>query len=89
MIQTLTRIVGCNQKDAIEYVSSIDREGRAVVKCANFQSCIKLKADIEKQAVRTTITSKSTSLKVAVLHKKAVAYQQFALQLLSWYNFFY
>lgn len=88
VIQTLTRIVGCPQKDAIEYVSSIDREGRAVVKCATFQSCLKLKNDIEKQTLRTTITTKPTALKVAVLHKNAVAYQQFSLQLLSWFQEF-
>lgn len=77
--------MGCNQKEAVEYVSSIDREGRAVVKCATFQSCMKLKQDIEKQTMRTPMITKTTALKVAVLHKKAVAYQQFALQLLSWY----
>lgn len=66
-------------------MSSIDREGRAVVKCARFQACMKLKSDIEKSAaVRTTISAKSAILKVAVLHKNAIAYQQFALQLLGW-----
>ncbi|KAG4075561.1 hypothetical protein HA402_003386 [Bradysia odoriphaga] len=88
VIQTLTRIVGCNQKEAVEYVSSIDREGRAVVKCATFQACLKLKQDIEKQTMRTQMITKTTALKVAVLHKKAVAYQQFALQLLSWFQDF-
>lgn len=88
VIQTLTRIVGCTQKDAIEYVSSIDREGRAVVKCATFQSCLKLKNDIEKQALRSTIATKPTALKVAVLHKNAIAYQQFSLQLLAWFQEF-
>ena len=81
----MTRIVGCEKKDAIEYVSSIDREGRAVVKCATFQACMKLKQDIEKQGENRVLGfSKSASLKVVVLHKKAIAYQQFALQLLSW-----
>lgn len=89
VIQTLTRIVGCNQKDAIEYVSSIDREGRAVVKCGSFESCSKLKNDIEKQAIRSaTIGTKSTPLKVSVLHKIAVAYQHFSLQLLAWFQDF-
>lgn len=83
VISTLTRIVGCSQKDAVEYVSSIDRLGRAVVKCATFNSCIHMKQEIEKN-VRTSITAKVQTLKVAVLHKKAIAYQQFALQLLAW-----
>lgn len=91
VIQTLTRIVGHTQKDAVDYVSSIDREGRAVVKCASFQDCIDLKQEIEKNTVRPSMTSKAAQLKVAVLHKRAVAYQQFALQLLAWYVeiFFY
>lgn len=88
VIQTLTRIVGCSQKDAIEYVSSIDREGRAVVKCAQFNECIKLKGDIERQALRTALQTKPTALKVSVLHKNAVAYQQFSLQLLAWFQEF-
>lgn len=85
VIQTLTRIVGHSQKDAVDYVSSIDREGRAVVKCASFQDCIDLKQEIEQNTVRPSMTTKAAQLKVAVLHKRAVAYQQFALQLLAWY----
>lgn len=84
VIQTLIRFVGSIQKDAIEYVSSIDREGRAIVKCAPFQECSKLKSEIEAQSLRTTLSSKTAPLIVAVLHKNAVANQQFALQLLEW-----
>lgn len=88
VINTLTRIVGWAQKDAVEYVSTIDREGRAVVKCSSFQSCIKLKNEIENQTLRSTVALKPTILKVAVLHKNDVAYQQFSLQLLSWFQEF-
>lgn len=88
VIQTLTRIVKCSQKDAIEYVSSIDREGRAVVKCAQFDHCSKLKIDIERQALRTTLQTKATALKVSVLHKNAIAYQSCSLQLLAWFQEF-
>lgn len=88
VINTLTRIVGWQQKDAVEYVSTIDREGRAVVKCSNFETCLKLKNDIEKQSLRPTMASKPTALKVAVLHKNAIAYQQFSLQLLAWFQEF-
>lgn len=86
VIQTLTRIVGCQQKDAIDYVSNIDREGRAVVKCASFQACLKLKAEIENHTLRGSLPAKPTPLKVAVLHKNAVAYQQFSLYLLGWFQ---
>lgn len=88
VINTLTRIVGWQQKDAVEYVSTIDREGRAVVKCSSFQSCIKLKNDIENQSLRSTVALKPTVLKVAVLHKNDYAYQQFSLQLLAWFQEF-
>lgn len=85
VIQTLTRIVGCNQKDAVDFVSSIDREGRAVVKCAPFEVCRKLKEEIENTTPRAMVhVAKSTQLKVAVLHMNAVACQQLALQLLGW-----
>lgn len=66
----------------------IDREGRAVVKCTTFNACMKLKAEIEKQSLRPSVIPKPTVLKVAVLHKNAVAQQQFALQLLSWFQEF-
>lgn len=66
----------------------IDREGRAVVKCTTFAACMKLKGEIEKQSMRTSVIPKPTVLKVAVLHKNAVAQQQFALQLLSWFQEF-
>lgn len=84
VIQTLTRTAGCHHKDAIEYVSSIDSEGRAVVKCSSFNTCVKLKAEIEKQGLRSTLQPGILSLKVAVLHNKAVACQHLALQLLAW-----
>ena len=77
--------MGCQQKEAIDYVTSIDREGRAVVKCAPFQKCEQLKNDIEKQSNRSVnLPPKQLPLKVSVLHKNAVAQQQFAIQLLAW-----
>lgn len=88
VINTVTRIVGWPQKEAIEYVSMIDREGRAVVKCSTFQKCIHLKTEIEKENLRPTVVNKPTVLKVAVLHKNAVAYQQLSLQLLAWFQEF-
>lgn len=86
VINALTRIVQCTQKDAIEYVSNIDREGRAVVKCATFSACLQLKEEFERHPPRTAHAQQKTSLKVAVLHKDAMANQQFALILLSWFQ---
>ncbi|XP_017488477.1 PREDICTED: E3 ubiquitin-protein ligase UBR1 [Rhagoletis zephyria] len=92
VIQTLTKIAKCRQKDAMEIVAAIDREGRAVVKCDTFSECCQLQEAIEKQAV-TTLSALHTpranqSLRVSVLNIRAVACQQFALQLLSWFQEF-
>jgi E3 ubiquitin-protein ligase UBR2 len=84
VIQTLTNVVHCTEKEAVEYVTSIDREGRAVVKCAPFEVCHTLKQDIEKRAMRTTLNPKVAPLKVSIFHKRAVACQTFAMQLLGW-----
>ncbi|XP_055525528.1 E3 ubiquitin-protein ligase UBR1 [Wyeomyia smithii] len=88
VIQTLTSIVKCSQKEAIEYVTSIDREGRAIVKCATFEACRKLKEDIENKVIRSTMTSKISPLKVHVLHKNEVACQHLAMQMLVWFQEF-
>ncbi|KFB52247.1 ubiquitin ligase E3 alpha [Anopheles sinensis] len=88
VIQALTSIVLCSQKTAIEYVTSIDREGRAVVKCASFEVCKKLKEDIETKAIRTTVGGKMAPLKVTVMHRNEVACQHLAIQMLGWFQEF-
>lgn len=92
VIQTLTKIAKVQQKEATEIVSSIDREGRAVVKCDSFSECNALKEAIEKQSVPPNMAMPNSranqSLRVSVLHIRAVACQQFALQLLTWFQEF-
>lgn len=40
VIQTLTRALQCSKKDAIEFATTIDREGRSIVKVGGFNvSC--------------------------------------------------
>ncbi|OXU27651.1 hypothetical protein TSAR_014521 [Trichomalopsis sarcophagae] len=80
VIITLTRVIKCSQRDAIEYVTNIDREGRAVVKCSGFQHCNELKSEIEKFTSRHN----SRPLKVLVEHAHVVAHQIFAMKLLGW-----
>ncbi|XP_066593276.1 E3 ubiquitin-protein ligase UBR2 [Prorops nasuta] len=80
VINTLTRVIRCSQRDAIEYVTNIDREGRAVVKCSNFQHCHDLRSDIEKFTSRHN----NRPLKVLVIHAHVVAHQAFAMKLLNW-----
>lgn len=84
VISTLTRVIKCNQKMAIEYVTNIDREGRAVVKCSSFQHCSELKAEIEKYTSRHG----NKSLKVLVVHAHVVAHQLYAMKLLAWLQAF-
>uniref|UniRef100_W8AD24 E3 ubiquitin-protein ligase n=1 Tax=Ceratitis capitata TaxID=7213 RepID=W8AD24_CERCA len=92
VIQTLTKIAKCRQKDAMEIVASIDREGRAVVKCDTFSECHQLQEAIEKQGVLSLSTLQTAraaqSLRVSVLNIRAVACQQLALQLLTWFQEF-
>lgn len=80
VISTLTRVIKCSQKDAIEFVTNIDREGRAVVKCSGFQHCNELKSEIE----RFTSRHGSRPLKVLVVHTHVIAHQLFAMKLLAW-----
>lgn len=80
VISTLARVLKCNQRSAIEFVTNIDREGRAVVKCATFQHCNELKQDIEKYTSRHG----NKPLKVLVNHARVIAHQVFAMKLLTW-----
>jgi E3 ubiquitin-protein ligase UBR2 len=84
----LTSVVKCDQREAVEYVTSIDRDGREIVKCSTFNACVKLKNDIEKKGMRSIASSKIQPLRVAIFHKNTVACQTFALQMLHWFQEF-
>ncbi|XP_022906723.2 E3 ubiquitin-protein ligase UBR2 [Onthophagus taurus] len=84
VISTLNRVIKCPQRTAIEYVTNIDREGRAIVKCSDFQHCSNLKSEIEKYTSRHG----NKPLKVLVVHAHVVAHQIFAMKLLSWLQTF-
>ncbi|XP_023176717.1 E3 ubiquitin-protein ligase UBR1 isoform X3 [Drosophila hydei] len=92
VINTLTKIAKCRHRDAMEIVAAIDREGRAVVKCDTFKKCNDLKTAIENQNIPPsgllTNARHSQSLRTSVLNISSVACQQFALQLLSWFQEF-
>ncbi|XP_030378399.1 E3 ubiquitin-protein ligase UBR1 isoform X2 [Scaptodrosophila lebanonensis] len=92
VIQTLTKIAKCRHKDAMEIVAAIDREGRAVVKCDTFKECNDLKVAIENQMIPLSgllaNSRTSQSLRTSVLHINSIACQQFALQLLTWFQEF-
>lgn len=80
VITTLTRFIKCGQRESIDYVTSIDREGRAVVKCAGFEHCKDLKEEIEKYTSRHG----GKPLKTVVVHSHVIAHQIYALRLLTW-----
>lgn len=84
VINTLNRVIKCQQRNAVEYVTNIDREGRAVVKCSTFLHCNDLKTEIEKYTSRHG----NKALKVLVLHAHVVAHQIFSMKLLSWLQMF-
>ena len=49
VIMTLTKALDdCDRTKAINYVSLIDKEGRALVKCSQFQQCNEVKRVVER-----------------------------------------
>ena len=49
VIMTLTKALDdCDKTKAINYVSLIDKEGRALVKCSQFQACNEVKRIVER-----------------------------------------
>ncbi|KAL1506747.1 hypothetical protein ABEB36_006051 [Hypothenemus hampei] len=80
VINTLGRVLKCGQKNSTDFVTNIDREGRAVVKCSSFQVCQELKHEIEKYTSRHG----NKPLKVVVTHAHIIAHQIFAQKLLNW-----
>lgn len=84
VITTLTRVMQCTQRVAIDYVTNIDREGRSIVKCSNFQECSNLKDEIEKYTSRHG----NRPLKVLINHAYIIGHQMFSLRLLTWLRTF-
>lgn len=80
VIQTLTRAIACNHKQAIEYATTIDREGRSIVKCADMGTCTQIQGTVS----RVTSRHGNHPLKTVVMHTVVIAHQIFAMRLLSW-----
>ncbi|KAG7160528.1 E3 ubiquitin-protein ligase UBR2-like 2, partial [Homarus americanus] len=77
VITTLERAIDCTQKDAVAFATSIDREGRCIVKCSSFQQCSQTRNLMEKQTTR----GGGRPLKVQTY---IIAHQMFASRLLTW-----
>ncbi|CAL7936397.1 unnamed protein product [Xylocopa violacea] len=82
VIDTLMRVMNCSRRTAREFVTNVDRDGRAVVKCADFQQCKNLQNEIEKFTTRHS--NRNRALKVLVVHAHVIAHQIFAMKLLHW-----
>ncbi|XP_042869972.1 E3 ubiquitin-protein ligase UBR2-like isoform X5 [Penaeus japonicus] len=80
VIGTLERAIDCSQKDAVAFATSIDREGRCIVRCSSFQQCSQTKNVMEKQTSRGS----GRPLRVQVMPTYVIAHQIFASRLLTW-----
>ncbi|KAL3216691.1 hypothetical protein MRX96_032862 [Rhipicephalus microplus] len=80
VIQTLNRAIECSHREAIEYATMVDREGRSVVRSSTFPDCLQVKQTIE----RITSRHGGRPLRVLVMHSSVVAHQTFAMRLLGW-----
>lgn len=80
VISTLERAIDCSQKDAVAFATSIDREGRCIVRCSSFQQCSQTKNVMEKQTSRGS----GRPLRVQVMPTYVIAHQIFASRLLTW-----
>ena len=50
VISALERAIKCNKKEAVEYVTFIDRAGCCVVRCGGLKQCQDTKQSMDRQA---------------------------------------
>uniref|UniRef100_A0A3Q3NC12 E3 ubiquitin-protein ligase n=1 Tax=Mastacembelus armatus TaxID=205130 RepID=A0A3Q3NC12_9TELE len=79
VIYTLQKAVNCSQKEAVNFATTVDRDGRKSVRYGDFQFCEQAKSVIVRNTSR-----QSKPLRVQVMHSSVVAHQCFALKALSW-----
>ncbi|KAG1675618.1 E3 ubiquitin-protein ligase UBR2 [Nymphon striatum] len=81
VMQSLTRAIDCTQKEAMEYATIVDREGRSSIKCGKFNVCESIERSIGRLTSRN---SSGRPLRVSVMSNEIVAHQTFAMRLLQW-----
>uniref|UniRef100_A0A7N9B1R9 E3 ubiquitin-protein ligase n=1 Tax=Mastacembelus armatus TaxID=205130 RepID=A0A7N9B1R9_9TELE len=81
VIYTLQKAVNCSQKEAVNFATTVDRDGRKSVRYGDFQFCEQAKSVI---VVSRNTSRQSKPLRVQVMHSSVVAHQCFALKALSW-----
>ncbi|XP_070180013.1 E3 ubiquitin-protein ligase UBR2-like isoform X1 [Littorina saxatilis] len=80
VISTLQRAIECSNRQAIDFATIVDREGRSSVRQGPNAQCVKAKEVIE----RCTSRHGSKPLKVEVMHNMLVAHQTFVLRCIDW-----
>lgn len=80
VILALERAIKCTKKEAVAYVTFIDREGRCVIRCNGLQQCLSVRTIMDKHAPHPE--GKPFTIKIFRTH--VVAHQTFASHLLSW-----
>uniref|UniRef100_A0A2P2HWE1 E3 ubiquitin-protein ligase n=1 Tax=Hirondellea gigas TaxID=1518452 RepID=A0A2P2HWE1_9CRUS len=80
VIDALERAVKCSKKEAVAFVTFIDREGRCVIKCSGLQQCQTVKENMVKRAHH--LVSKPFIIKILRAHVQA--HQAFSSHLLTW-----
>ncbi|GAB1601270.1 E3 ubiquitin-protein ligase UBR2-like isoform X2 [Argonauta hians] len=83
VISTLQKAVDCSAKEAADYSTTVDREGRSGIKTGGFHICDKARKQVEQLSSRGS----SKPLKVRVMHKTVVSHQKFALKAVQWLQY--
>ncbi|EJD74645.1 E3 ubiquitin-protein ligase UBR2 [Loa loa] len=86
VIRALNLSIHCNQLQAMQLATVIDREGRASVRNGNIDYCIKAKDEIQRRTQRDSNhrTEKSGPLDVRVIDSRFISLQNFAVRLIGW-----
>ncbi|XP_048259504.1 E3 ubiquitin-protein ligase UBR2-like isoform X2 [Haliotis rufescens] len=80
VITTLQRAIDCTPRQAIDFATIVDREGRSNVRTGTKAECDRAKEIIQ----RNTSRHGSKPLKVLVMHNSVVAHQNFAMKMIQW-----
>ncbi|VDK79468.1 unnamed protein product [Litomosoides sigmodontis] len=86
VIRALNLSIHCNQLQAMQLATVVDREGRASVRNGNIEYCMKAKDEIQRRTQRDSNhrTEKSGPLDVRVIDSRLVSLQNFAVRIIGW-----
>lgn len=84
MIGSLSRAIEASEREAVEFATTIDREGRAIIKIEGFTECSQVKHAVE----RITSRNGGRPLKTIVMTCSLFAHQIFSSRLIQWIDSF-